>query len=714
MWAERGQKQLMLKMRQVFASTADRQSRISDDSDDRDPVFFNKQMLVEFDEKQVLDAYKVEADFPFGFDFLSKVDFCEINFGEVSDVGKKNSIAGKEAVRKGFSLCTVCGKVQEENKPPIHDYSCTVRDKTTEKNLIDCIYLYRQFTSEAIRILLPVSIIEESDKKLQSLIAAIQLGLKLKFKGKIDHLQSAVHEEPLPDSTLKRKYLVLYDTVPGGTGYLKQLMRSQEQLLDVLEMALQALRSCSCVQEQGKDGCYRCLFAYRNSYNMAETSRDTAISLLTEILSYRENLIKTQSIRNISFNTFIESELEARFIGALKLYRSKELSVVLKNDLVGGKPGYFLKVGERVYYIEPQVELGQGDGVSIPSRADFVIRPARMEQGGKPVAVFLDGYAYHRDRVGFDMAQRMAIAQSGKFHVWSLSWNDVENKFKAKNHFYRDFLNLQELPSGNLAGQLLKGYEIDDFNKFENLNSFDLFFEFLQNPDSDKWRKFAFTLSLLHIDRQRFIQPEAIEEWTKESEKILPYMFSEKLNESGCPCLYGAQESCYENNQSAVQLFLVAEQAAFQPPGDPFGVRLGCWLNDAPDQREHQDFKLVWNGYLRLYNFLQFLPGAYFVTSEGIVDSAYDGLKFLPQPFIVASEDEKINEADLAEWQEIKELTDDSLHTLLDSLCQHGWSVPEAGYELEGKMEKLLLKGNWLGRIGKSFFSWTMKWNTSR
>ena len=38
-------KRQMIRMRQVFApTTADRDSRISDDSDERDPVFYNKQI----------------------------------------------------------------------------------------------------------------------------------------------------------------------------------------------------------------------------------------------------------------------------------------------------------------------------------------------------------------------------------------------------------------------------------------------------------------------------------------------------------------------------------------------------------------------------------------------------------------------------------------------------------------------------------------------
>jgi DEAD/DEAH box helicase domain-containing protein len=89
-----------------------------------------------------------------------------------------------ELPRQGFALCRVCGKVQDprENESD-HAFTCTARDQESDKNLIDCIYLYRQFVSEAVRTLLPVSIISESERKLQSFIAAIQLGLKKYFGG---------------------------------------------------------------------------------------------------------------------------------------------------------------------------------------------------------------------------------------------------------------------------------------------------------------------------------------------------------------------------------------------------------------------------------------------------------------------------------------------------------------------------------------------------
>jgi DEAD/DEAH box helicase domain-containing protein len=540
MWGDSGQKKLMLRMRQVFASTSDRKSRISDDSDDRDPLFYNKQILVEFDENHIMSAFKVDADFPFGFDFLSKVDFCEINFGERTEIGEKSTIAGVELPRQGFALCRVCGKVQDprENESD-HAFTCTARDQESDKNLIDCIYLYRQFVSEAVRTLLPVSIISESERKLQSFIAAIQLGLKKYFGGKIDHLQTTIHEEPIPESSFKRKYLVLYDTVPGGTGYLKQLMGEEHELMKVLEYALESLKSCGCNQDPEKDGCYRCLYAYRNSFNMPETSRDTAIELLAEILSYKDNLVKTDNISEISLNTYLESELEARFIGALKNEGSKALPIKLKKDLVSGKPGYFLKVGDRAFYIEPQVKLGDLNGVSIESRADFVIRPARIDDPMKPVVVFLDGFTFHKNRIGKDMAQRMAIVQSNKYHLWSFTWHDVENQFKSQNNFYVDFLEPSGLPNGDKLNDFLKGYELTNLKKLLTFNSFDLMIRFLDNPNQMKWRQLMFVMSVICADPARFNNDEMVKKWMVEIESILPEDIAEKVFETDCPCLYG-------------------------------------------------------------------------------------------------------------------------------------------------------------------------------
>ncbi|MBF0452787.1 MAG: DEAD/DEAH box helicase [Candidatus Magnetomorum sp.] len=694
MWSDFGQKRLMLKMRQVFASTSDKKSRISDDSDNREPVFYHKQMLVEFDDHHILDAYKVDADFPFGFDFLSNVDFCEINFGEKTEIGEKIAIAGIEMPRKGFSICRICGKVQEDkDKQLTHAFTCTARNQESDKNLIECIYLYRQFISEAIRILLPVNIISDSERKLHSFIAAMQLGLKKTFKGKIDHIQTTIHEEPLPETSYKRKYLVLYDTVPGGTGYLKQLMRSKHQLMDILELSLTSLKSCSCNQDEKMDGCYRCLFAYRNSYTMQETSRTTAVEMLAEILTYRDKLVKTENIREIPINTFLESELESRFLGALKQYRSSALPLSLSNDLVNGKPGYFLKIAERSYFIEPQVVIGELDGVSIQSRADFIIRSSRLSDGMKPIALFLDGFHFHQNRAGMDMAQRMAIVQSNQFHVWSLTWRDVENKYKSQNNFFMDFMDPSGMPSGGKFNELLKGFGISALKKYITYNSFDLLVNFLQNPDVQKWQQLMVVISILHLDFQKFAAHTSINQWMTDIDTSLPDEMAEKMKPSECidlneNCLYGDYRQYNQNENLSLHQFVIVEKKALTPPVNPSGVRIACCLIDNEMNKSLPDFQEHWNGLLRLYNYYQFLPHSYFITSEGKNEKAYDGISLYETSDTINNNYE--TEAVQNQWNEIKELTEDKFHELLDVLQEKGWPPPIAGYELEGENGEII------------------------
>jgi len=182
MWADSAQRIQMLRMRQVFATSSDRRSRITDESDDREPSFYVKQMLIDFEDGDIRDSYRIESDqLVFGFEYISKATFREINFGEKGEGGKNITIAGVELPRKGFSLCRACGKVQIKRGEIRHTTTCPLRTKESEENILDCVYLYREFSSEAIRILLPLTSLSGSERILHSFIAALHLGLKCKF-----------------------------------------------------------------------------------------------------------------------------------------------------------------------------------------------------------------------------------------------------------------------------------------------------------------------------------------------------------------------------------------------------------------------------------------------------------------------------------------------------------------------------------------------------
>ncbi|MDO9528357.1 MAG: DEAD/DEAH box helicase [Syntrophales bacterium] len=676
LWSDEGQLRRMLRMRQVFATTSDRESRIEDDNDDRIPSFYNKQMMLDFEEQHITDAYKVDSEeLPFGFEFLSKASFREINFGEKGEAGENVVIAGVELPRKGFVVCRQCGKVQDDKGKIGHAFTCTARDQESDKNLTDCVYLYREFSSEAIRMLLPVTTFAGSERKLHSFVAALQLGLKKKFGNNIYHLQTTVYEEPVPESTYRKKYLVLYDTIPGGTGYLKQLMRSEQPLLEVFDLALESLRTCTCNQDPGKDGCYRCLYAYRSSYHMAETSRDAAIELLSEILKHRDNLVKTETLRNVHVNALFDSELEVRFIEALRRTRMDDLPVTLSKELVNGKPGYFLKIGERAWYIEPQVNLGHGDNVSIASRADFIFYPARSQESVKPIVVFTDGFFFHKDRIGKDMAQRMAISHSNRYNVWSLTWKDVENRYRALSDYFRNYADPKGKPNDKNFDKFLKGFGIEKFRDIHRTDSFEWLVRYLSNPDEKAWQLYAFIHGLINLDPQGFSDPDVLKKWTAKLKKTLPEEMFELFKDVEDPCLYGLFEPEEQDNDAPLSLFVLADQEDVRQ-SNANEMKLACCLYDQVENRDRKYFENVWNGYLRLYNLFQFIPYAFFVTQEGLKGHAYDGIKIGEAP--VVSDKETASDS----WADICAVTGKELHTLLDTLAENGWPIPEVGYEL--------------------------------
>src|SRR5262249_1367824 len=150
-----------------------------------------------------------------------------------------------------------------------------------DANYVSVVYLYREFSSEAIRFLLPLVSSGDEDA-VKSMRAAIDLGLRLHFKGKVDHLHSSLVEAR--EGPLTCRDLYLYDTLPGGKGYRKQLASRPDELKDVFALALTHMRECSCNADPTKDGCPRCVRSHASSFGRGEVSRDTACLLIGEIL----------------------------------------------------------------------------------------------------------------------------------------------------------------------------------------------------------------------------------------------------------------------------------------------------------------------------------------------------------------------------------------------------------------------------------------------
>ena len=675
----------MIRMRQVIATTSDKESRNHDDSDDREPAFYNEHMLFDYDEKQIEKAFKIDRkDFPFGFEYLNKATFREVNFGSKETVGETLDIAGYQIPKKGFAICRECGKVQGNSKTVEHAVTCKHRLKGSDKTVFDCLFMYREFTSEAIRILLPVTSFAGSDQKLQSFIASLFLGLKKAFKGNIDHLQTTLYDDPIPGTSYRKKYLVLYDVVPGGTGYLKQLIRAEKPLLGVLEAALEHLQSCSCQQDPDKDGCYRCLFAYRISYDMANISRNTAIQVLTEILREKDALVEIESLSKISVNALFDSELEARFIEALRRSIFHDEPAHLKQDIVNGKPGWYLKINKNGYYIEPQVEVGPENGVSVASRIDFVFHPERKKDNRSSIAVFTDGFSFHADaaalknRVGKDMAQRMALARSGKYRVFSLSWNDIENEFKPQQSYFTNFTQPNGLRLGKMLDAFDADFEVKKLSSTHLSTSFEIFVQYLACPDLGMWQLYAFIHAMLHIEPSKLSGEKAVREICETLKKDAPWQqISCTLEHDPTgPYCFGIYDKPYEDQKPMLRMFVCIGKEDLRNRKFK-AMDIVCRFHDDDDIALNPNFKSAWNGFLRAFNLYQFVPQALFVTSKGIADGEFLGI-FATEP----EGEPAAKNAVAPELETIKSVTDQSLHPFLSLLVEKGLILPEPGFEL--------------------------------
>lgn len=699
MWGDEAQKRTLLRFRQAIANSDDTRVRIDDSAEDREPKFYLRQLLADFDPADVREAWQLKAaDLPFGFEFVSRVTFRDINFGEVARAGETFKVADKEASRPGFRLCRHCGKVQKPQRrnrddddrdvagrEQDHSFDCPKRDSDDAENIIDCLYLYRQFSSEALRILVPYTRHGVDESVVQSFMAALQLGLKRRFGGKVDHLRLTTQEEPGKDGGARRQFVLIYDSVPGGTGYLHQLLAGQAgTLADVLRMALQALSTCACNQDAEKDGCYQCLYQYRLGRMMDLVSRDQAKAVLEELVGSLDQLERVSTLSEIFINPNIDSVLESRFIESLRRLGAREsakdsgLPVTrLVQDIVNGKSGWVLEVADQRYRIEPQVELGPSDGVAAPSKPDFVIWPWPAEPGKRPIAVFCDGWAHHKDVLRADARKRSALVASGKFWVWSVTHQDVKAALDGK----RDTdLDSPVLRFGNhVPGQLdarLRGVA-DALDKPEagafNRHSVADLLVFLSQPGLQayaRWRAMAvWTTFLMTPALEATAQQAAGRGLTELWARAPDWM---RMAETKYLPVWSRQDA----KPTVAGRWAIAWRDSHAPLETSAGVVM---LDDQPagDADAHH---LAWRHALRLYQWLQMLPGWVMTTRTGWSEGDAEVSK--PASVGLASGGPVPSAAGVdPEWQRILGEAVAEVGHGLGFLLAGAAPIPEVGYE---------------------------------
>ncbi len=685
MWANVSQKRQLLRFKQAIANSNDTEVRIDDSAEDREPKFYVRQMLADFEVKDIKKAYRLKApDMPFGFEFIERVVFRDVNFGEPTKPGEGYAVAGQKLTRPGFKLCRHCGQIQrlprnarEREQGQMHSFDCEKRGDKAPENIIDCLYLYREFSSEALRILVPYTSSGVDESSVQSFMAAVRIGLKRRFGGKVDHLRMVTHEEKGQAGAASRQYVLLYDSVPGGTGYLHTLLVNEARVLvDILRLAFTHLAACACNADAEKDGCYRCVYQYRLGRAMALVSRDRARAILEQLVENLDQLEQVTSISEIYINPNFDSELEARFIECLRRLSGVGGLPFIKlvQEIVQGKSGYLLEVGGQRYWVEPQVDLGANEGVSVQSRPDFVLWPTQSHSLRRPVAIFCDGWAYHQSSTREDANKRSALVASGKFWVWSVTWDDVQSAMQGKlDSTLAD--SLAEMYF-NAKGQVSLRSMLDD--SLWTQHAVAVLLHWLSKPTGEAGDQHVNKIAR-HAGATAFLMiPNPGNPLLEEARAKLAQFWS-GLHDLPCERPDKSVACGNVNNTSLMLRYYwsneLANLASAIPASPGFVI-----FNDAHCQSDPERH-LLWRRWLWLYNIFQTLPGVLLATQAGMEAGDYSAITIATGTRPVSNAQGSVH---AAAWERVIEQSMGYLAEGLNVLLAAGLPpADEVGYEFE-------------------------------
>lgn len=406
------------------SSTVDRNlSSIGDSTEERKRVHYETRLIPNFNDAQELDKWSIDGT-GIGINYRRNTRLTTLNLGRAMDAGQTITLAGREERITGFLICAECGHKDENtgvNKPSEHQGWCSQRH--VEKPRTVSAVLSREMSTESVLLTLPKSIGEDATGiSLWSFGAAVSLGLKEMFGGEVGHI---AYTDITDTARNNSRALLLYDQVPGGTGYLSELA-SASSLREIFLKAKDTLEKCSCASEEAA-ACHRCLLPHVPFAQRDQAHRGRALDILQGILNpdddeHPEDEGAWQISReDPSLDSDIESKLESRFYRIFRAAVERISGAEVNDTMNDGGRGFSVFRNGLLYKFTQQVQLGDvmPDAlISIPGN-----------HGVSGVAIFLDGKAYHAsskvNRLSDDADKRQRLRDRG-YLVYALTHQDLE------------------------------------------------------------------------------------------------------------------------------------------------------------------------------------------------------------------------------------------------------------------------------------------------
>ncbi|MGB3443132.1 MAG: DEAD/DEAH box helicase [Actinophytocola sp.] len=425
-------------------------ARISDDRDEREHRGYTVIDAVDIPTGQIRpNTSWRHAKETFGVDFCRTAMIRRVNVGPARfDRHPQDDLAGHTVRLSPFHVCSACGAATADGKP-VFDYpldgigSSAARRPEVKHHQPWCplrrgkrtadvpqrpVLLAHELRTEALRILLPAATVLV-DEKVYSFRAALRLGIDRHFGGDPQHLDTVLAVVPDGPTGARRHYLVVFDRLPGGTGYLHRLTDS-EAFGETLRAARRVLLTCPC-REQGLRACHRCLHRYTEERYQDIVSRQEALEILADLLGTVDDTGDTvldkwdttdvSDTSVVGLDRQVESDLEARFLAALRTWVAGDATVALDEESRGSAALRFTDREDVVRWrLTAQRYLDR-------TRTDFTFE--RVDGPPQTVTIYLDGYRFHatrdHNRIAADAAIRARLRGDGQV-VFSVTWADID------------------------------------------------------------------------------------------------------------------------------------------------------------------------------------------------------------------------------------------------------------------------------------------------
>ena len=444
-----------------FTNARSAMSKVDAVLDDSNEERVKEQFIVKkhfmFHHKGIVSSYAMKS-IGFGIEFCNNMELYEANYGMQMQSGAKVEVNNEGIIPdNGFVTCRYCGKstplLSKHNKDhqPVEQHYKFCNHKginfADDRNgsVFEKLYLYRHIQTEAIKILLPIQIMD-AKAAVEMFKAGIELGMKEYYHSSPEHIRIDSYSEVNMATGLKDYYLVMYDTIPGGTGYLAKLYNTEE-FSKLLQKAYDNIKECEC-QLEGKDGCYHCILTYGNQYSRDAFSREQAEILFGKLVGGTKSWERIDgSVGTVAQSGAAEdSELELKFVRAMKTL-AKNNGWTFKKVPDEDAYHYDLHIinedsDTNIHYsIRPQFELTVAYGVKHTTVPDFQMICISAKVNGVDVgdlmnvpwwSIYLDGYKYHacqpNMRFYSDWEKREGIKQAKpqRMFSWTITWDDIQ------------------------------------------------------------------------------------------------------------------------------------------------------------------------------------------------------------------------------------------------------------------------------------------------